>query len=376
MVIVFVVDAFDTDKNGTTMTARRFVERLRKAGHEVRVVTTGEPGEDKYLVPEWKIPVAQNFAHNQGFCFAKPDEEVLRRALQGADVVHLMLPLQLERVALKVAREMGVPCSAAFHLQPENVTYILHMDKIKSLPNAIYRWMKSGFYEEFDHIHCPSEFIAGQLRQNGYKAKLHVISNGVTDVFKPPVSFKPEGERFHILMVGRLSPEKRQDLIIEAAKISKYANRIQLHFAGRGPCQKKLQRLSQGLAYPPTFGIYSTEKLIELIHSCDLYVHASDVEIEAISCLEAIACGLVPVIADSEKSATPQFALDSRSLFIAGDAWNLAQKMDYWIEHPDQREKMAKEYALSTYKYRVDACVERAVEMFYETIEDAKAASN
>ena len=43
-----------------------------------------------------------------------------------------------------------------------------------------------------------------------------------------------------------------------------------------------------------------------------------DAEIEAIACIEAFSCGLVPVIAGSEQSATPQFALDERSLFNAG----------------------------------------------------------
>lgn len=62
-----------------------------------------------------------------------------------------------------------------------------------------------------------------------------------------------------------------------------------------------------------------------------------DAEIEAISCMEAFASGLVPVIANSAKSATPQFALDERSLFTAGDSGDLTQKIDYWLEHEDER---------------------------------------
>ena len=65
----------------------------------------------------------------------------------------------------------------------------------------------------------------------------------------------------------------------------------------------------------------------------DLYVHAADAEIEAIACIEAFSSGLVPVIANSPKSATPQFALDERSLFEAGNPKDLADKIDYWIEH-------------------------------------------
>ena len=46
------------------------------------------------------------------------------------------------------------------------------------------------FYNEFTHIHCPSPFIAGQLKEHGYQAKLHIISNGVSDEFYPRVRQK------------------------------------------------------------------------------------------------------------------------------------------------------------------------------------------
>ncbi len=69
----------------------------------------------------------------------------------------------------------------------------------------------------------------------------------------------------------------------------------------------------------------------------DLYVHAADVEIEAIACLEAVASGLVPVIADSPLSATSQFALDHRSLFEAGNVAILAERIDWWYEHATAR---------------------------------------
>lgn len=92
-------------------------------------------------------------------------------------------------------------------------------------------------------------------------------------------------------------------------------------------------------------GFYGQEELLRLLNSCDLYVHASDAEIEGISCMEALACGLVPVIANSPLSATPQFALDDRSLFQAGNAGDLADKIDYWIEHPEERAAQGRAYA-------------------------------
>ena len=126
------------------------------------------------------------------------------------------------------------------------------------------------------------------------------------------------------------------------------------------------------LPNPPEFGFYNKNELIELIRSCDLYVHASYIEIEAISCMEAFACGLVPVICNSPKSATTQFALCEESLFAPDDPDDLAKKIDYWIENPERKAIMSVKYAQQGERYRVSRSVEEAERMFLETIQDFK----
>jgi len=84
------------------------------------------------------------------------------------------------------------------------------------------------------------------------------------------------------------------------------------------PLEKKLRRLGNKLPNPPVFGYYNRDELIKLIHECDLYVHASDAEIEGISLIEAFACGLVPIISDSKQSAAAQFALGPQNLSKQG----------------------------------------------------------
>ena len=79
--------------------------------------------------------------------------------------------------------------------------------------------------------------------------------------------------------------------------------------------------------------------------------------------MEAFAGGLVPVIADSKKSATPQFAPDEKSLFRAGDSAHLAERIDWWIEHPRERGEMERRYSASAEKYGLAACVARFEEM-------------
>ncbi len=370
MTIVIVIDTLALN-NGTTMTAYRFANMLRAHGHTVRFVSTGEHEEGKFVVRERYFPLATPIARKQGIIFARSDRRVFRQAFAGADVVHLMMPFPFEHNAMKTAREMGIPCSTAFHVQPENITYITHTDAIPGMNESVYKFLYRSFYKDFHHIHCPSRFIADQLKKNGYDAKLYVISNGVDAAFRPAESeSSADDDLFRILMIGRLSPEKRQNVLIKAVSLSRHRDRIQLYLAGKGPRADALRNMGKILPHPPVIGFYAQEDLIRLIHTCDLYVHASVVEIEAISCMESFACGLVPVICNAPQSATRQFALDERSLFLPDDPQDLAKKIDYWIEHPEERAEMSKKYAQEGDEFRVERSVEKAEQMFLEVIED------
>ena len=70
-----------------------------------------------------KVPLVSWVAAKQQMQFAKPSDTLFRTAFAGADVVHLYLPFKFGRCAYKVARSMGIPVTAGFHLQPENVMY-------------------------------------------------------------------------------------------------------------------------------------------------------------------------------------------------------------------------------------------------------------
>lgn len=379
MKILLVIDQFYEANNGMTISARRFAKVLGDHGHEIRIVSTGSSRDpdlyaDSYSVPKQYIPFFDRLVAKQGMTFARPDGEVLERAICWADVVHFLVPFTLSHHGILIARRLGVPYTAAFHCQPENVTSSIYLDKFNSINKLIYLWFNHYIYQYCGHIHCPSEFIANELRKTGYRSHLHVISNGIDPDFiglrkkeKPPAL----RDKFVILSVGRFSREKRQELIIKAVKMNRYADRIQLIFAGQGPKREKLEKLSASLPHPPIFDFYKKSELLDVIAMSDLYVHAASAEIEAMSCMEAFAGGLVPVIANSEKSATPQFALDGRSLFIADDPKDLSDKIDYWYEHPSERREMGAQYAAMGEKYNLEACVLEAEKMFYQAIEDA-----
>jgi 1-acyl-sn-glycerol-3-phosphate acyltransferase len=383
MIITLVTDTFDVGNNGITVSAKRFAANLISRGHTVRVVACGEPGDatgprpdgpEVFWVPELVMPIATRLARRQNTAFGKPDRETLIAAIKDADVVHIYQPWPLGRAAERIARELGVPAIAAFHIQPENITYNLGLGWFPPAAHLVYALLRVLFYGRFADIHCPSTFIAAQLRHHGYRARLHVISNGVNGGFRPgPARGRDPDEPFRILMVGRFSPEKRQEVLIRAVRRSRHATRVQLVFAGKGHREKRLRRMASTLANPAQFGYHSQAELVALIHGCDLYVHASDVEIEGVSCLEAFACGLVPVISDSRRSATGQFALGPANLFRAGDPSSLAERIDGWIEDPEALAEASETYARYAGLYAVDRSV-KAIERVYARAGDPPQA--
>ena len=376
MKILIVIDQFDNSNNGTTISARRFARGLQDAGNEVYVVSTGEK-EDEYKFNLKELPLPPGISHlikSQGMSFAIPNTEILEKAISSVDIVHFYMPFFISKVGLKICEKLHIPHTTAFHVQPENITYSIGLGTNTRINDLIYTHYRDSFFNRFSHIHCPSEFIANELKAHGYTATLHVISNGVDDDFKYYKKEKlPEfKDKFVITMIGRYSNEKRQDVLIDAVLKSKYTDKIQLVLAGKGPKETKYKKLGNALKNKPVMKFYSKDELISLLKSTDLYVHSADAEIEAISCIEAFACGNVPIIANSKNSATKQFALVKESLFEAGNSSDLANKIDFWIENESYRKEMELKYSQNAEKYRLKNSIIKMEEMFKDAIREYK----
>ena len=317
MIITLVMDQYGIMNNGTTATARYLAERMRAHGHTVRIVTCIPSDEENvFVTKERYYPIITKIIRSNGMALAKPDEKILEEAIRGADIVHFFVQFKLAQAGKTIADRLGVPSTAAFHFQPENVSYNIGfgLGKSKFFNEWLYRHYKK-FFNRFAHIHVPSENMKRLLIEHGYKSEIHAISNGVNDVFrKMPSARPPELEnKYLIMMSGRLAAEKRQEVLLEAVGKSKYNDKIQVILCGKGHCEKKLRKLSNKvLKNPVLIKFCKREELIETINYCDLYVHTSEIESEAIACMEAFVCGLVPIISDASMSATKQFALPQR----------------------------------------------------------------
>ncbi|ONI77806.1 hypothetical protein ALI144C_30685 [Actinosynnema sp. ALI-1.44] len=231
MHIAMLLDAWDDAPTGAVISTRRFTERLRERGHTVTVVSTGSPEPGKVVLPELRVPLAQSIITKMRTPLARPDRPLLARALADADVVHVHTPFLLAMRGITMARLAGVPTVATFHVRAEHVLRNIGV-RGQTTADLLSRLLLRVVYNRCDHVICPSGFGETELRRHGLRTPSTVVSNGIPAEYQPRA--RPVNDRFVILSVGRLAPEKRHDVLIEAVRRSRHEPGIQLVVLGDG----------------------------------------------------------------------------------------------------------------------------------------------
>ena len=375
MTILVVCDVLGEENNGTTIAAMNLIRFLKAKGHTVRILCADQDkkeDEGVFVVPNLNFGKALNaYVAKVGVTIAKADEKILYEALNGVDHVHTVLPFMLGMKVAKAAKEMNIPITASFHMQAQNFTSYIKLNKIDLLNRAVYRFIYRHTYRYVDAIHYPTEFIQNVFEENvKHKTNGYVISNGVHPYVEKRDTPKPPElqDKLVILTTGRYSREKSQDTLIKAIALSKHRDKIQLILGGQGVREKYYRRLAKKLPIAPIFKFYSREEIIDVLNYADLYVHPAEVELEGISCLEAIACGKLTIVSDSKNAATKGFAIDERCVFRSRDPRSLAKVIDFWIEHPDLRKEYEQKYLERARPFALDACMIKMEAMIQEVV--------
>lgn len=376
MKLAFVTDDLQGSSNGIYASAYRYAQKLRELGHDVNLVGYGANGTDAFPMPMREIPLVTPIASSCGFTFGEPHDEIFSRAFAGVDIIHLFLPFALEVEALLWARAHRIPVSAAFHLQPQNMTYNAGFGLAAGLSDAIFAYFKHRLYKHVAHIQCPSQMIKEQLLEHGYQSCLHVISNGVPEKFKPRPEVHFDDGKIHLITVGRFAPEKNQGTILDGVAKSRYKEAIVLHVCGQGNLEGDLRAHAQELGITCEFGFYEEDELLALEQKCALYIHASVADIEAMGVTEALSAGAVPLIGKAPLSAPSAYALCEQSLFDAQDSDELARRIDWWLDHPGEQTAWAAAYQEEAKMLSLTTCVKKFLameELAIETDQEAYA---
>ena len=384
MKVLFVINGYYTKGNGLSGSARRTVKKLKEAGIDVKVlsVRNSDPNgpQPDFVLNDFHIPLFDTLVKKQGYEFSKTDKSVIREAISWADVVHLEEPFFLQYEACKIAKELNKPLTGTYHLHPENLFASVGLDRVHFFNKRTMIIWRDYVFNNCKIIQCPTENVKSRLLRYRFKPELRVISNGLvmedllTKTDEDIKNTDINDAKYRIITIGRFSAEKDLTTLLKAMKYCRHSQDIRLIFAGRGPKKNKLERMANRLVkrgilkYPPTFGFYTLKELQKLSCSVDLYIHCAYIEVEGLSCMEAIQVGIVPIIAKGRYTATSQFALTDMSTYLSKDPKDLADKIDYWLDHDELRKEEAKKYIGLGNKYNIDYSIQQTIKMFEDAL--------
>lgn len=195
----------------------------------------------------------------------------------------------------------------------------------------------AGTYEKrIDRYIANTEFGARKFAECGLPAaRIRVKPNFLAD--DPGPGHASGG---YALFVGRLSPEKGIDLLLEAFRREK---RIPLKVAGTGPEEPKVAAAASQCPHISHLGKQPREEILRLMKEAAFLVFPSRwYEGFPMTIVEAYACGL-PVIAGNLGCMSSLISHGKTGLhFRPGDTFDLARQIRWALEHPQELREMGR----------------------------------
>jgi glycosyltransferase involved in cell wall biosynthesis len=196
----------------------------------------------------------------------------------------------------------------------------------------------SQIYERnVDVFISPSAYLGAKLREYGIDNDIEELPNFLNlDNFG--AHYKSDG---YALYFGRLSPEKGLGTLLHALRS---LNGLPMYIAGSGSAEGALRRTAEenDLSNVKFLGHLSSDELLPLIQKATVTVLPSEsYENYPMTILESMACGTSVI--GSDIGGIPGLIRDGWNglLFRPGDARQLAEKIEYVFENPDETLRMA-----------------------------------
>jgi L-malate glycosyltransferase len=184
--------------------------------------------------------------------------------------------------------------AAAFANVPVRIANRREINPDKSIGQIV---MQRAAYECAHKIVANSRAAAGRLRREGVPTrKVATVSNGVDRRVFVPHPARPRLR--HVVVVANLRPEKRHDVLIDAApEVLRHYPDARFEIVGGGPALRALQArtVDQGVAQAFSFAGHE-EDVAARLRNADIFVLPSQSEAFPNAVLEAMSAGL-PIVA-------------------------------------------------------------------------------
>ena len=359
MRIAFGFDIFYPETNGVITATINLANNLIDMGHEVYFFVPKDKKFDKKVIekgihiirvsniPAWIYKGLKIFPihgwYLQKYFFK-----------YHFDIVHNTSPWMMGMALNHAARRFHVPSIATHHTLIDNPIYIKYALKSESLANAatdaIWSIVFKPFYRLTWMATAPNPETVAQVQGKFPNMPVRYVSNGIdVDRFKheedlcPVPSCIPESfiGKKTLLFVGRLGYEKAIDVTLLAfAKTLEKDPEAKLILIGRGPAEDELKKIVKEKKIENSVlftGLIQNDEIIgsRILNKVAAFVTASLSENQAMTVIEAL-CSGAPVLCADVENMTNLVSPEQGWYFEGGNVNDLAEKMHYVLNHPEE----------------------------------------
>ncbi|HEX7090785.1 MAG TPA: glycosyltransferase [Longimicrobiales bacterium] len=336
-----------------------------RAGHDVRVAAVLEPGAEEHPfvrpLEDAGVPVVGIVLGSRSYLRERRDVARICRA--GRPAVMHTHGYRTDVLHGGLARSLAIP-----------VVTTVHGFTGGGLKNRVYEWLQRRAFRRFDAVVAVSRPLGEALGRAGVpRHRLHVVPNawpGDRHLEERDAARRALGvpaDAFHIGWVGRLSPEKGPDVMLEALGQLRDLPFV-ASFIGAGPEQPALERRAARLGLAKQVLWHGVlPEAGRWFRAFDVLVLSSRSEGTPIVLFEAMAAG-VPIVA-TRVGGVPDVLGEGAALLVEPEApAAIARALRAIHEAPAAaaeraraaRERLAREFSMEPWLARYEA-IYRAV---------------
>lgn len=339
------------------------------------------PAKKKILGKEWP-----RLLYKHGFRISVFPQKEIKKALGDfkPDVVHVQVSDPIGLSVVSYARKHEIPVVTTEHNQPDVITDPLGMPNfIKKPADALLTAYLVNRQSKSDYVTMPTKLaIQKFLGEKELGVPMEAVSNGVDlSCFKPGKVDAKFYKKYNIpvnrpivLYVGRVDPEKKVGLVVEAfvAALKKVPDAV-LVVVGDGVDRLNLEAKVQelGIADSVRFlGRVIVPDLYDLYKLGDVFVTASTIETQGIVLIEAAATGL-PLVAVNA-GAVAEVCLSNKNGFLVepGDVKAISNSIVTILKDDKLRGEFSQNSIKIAHEHDFDKTLDKFIDIYNKVLND------
>lgn len=339
------------------------------------------PPKKKVLGREWP-----RLLYKHGFRISVFPQREIKKALSDfkPDVVHVQVSDPIGLSVVSYARKNNIPVVTTEHNQPDVITDPLGMPNFLKKPtDALLTAYLVNRQSKSDYVTMPTKLaIQKFLGEKELGVPMEAVSNGVDlSCFKPGKASTEIYKKYNIpmnrpvvLYVGRVDPEKRVGLVVEAfaLAVKKVPNAV-LVVVGDGVDRLNLEKKVKELEISSSvrfLGRVIPPDLYELYKMGDVFATASTIETQGIVLIEAAAAGL-PLIAVNA-GAVAEVCINNKNGFLveSGDIKAISKSMVKILEDDKLRGEFSQNSIEIAHEHDFDKTLDKFINIYNKVLND------